>query len=91
MPSNPSRRAVLAAIGAATGAVGRDALAAQAPASAPARPLAFRGQHAPEPLPFDPAKLKGAAAARYVDAFMENVPWDEVSRRVEWARGALRG
>jgi len=33
----------------------------------------------------------GAAAARYVDAFMQNVHWDEVSRRVEWARRALRG
>jgi superoxide dismutase len=27
---------------------------------------------------------------RYVDAFMQNVHWDEVSRRVEWARRALR-
>jgi Fe-Mn family superoxide dismutase len=27
----------------------------------------------------------GAAAARYVDTFMENVLWDEVSRRAEWA------
>ena len=29
----------------------------------------------------------GAAAAKYVEAFMENVDWDEVNRRVE---GALR-
>src|SRR5215468_2217314 len=27
----------------------------------------------------------GAAAAKYVDAFMENVDWDEVNRRVEGA------
>ena len=33
----------------------------------------------------------GAAAARYVDAFMENVNWDEVSRRAEWAQKARRG
>ena len=32
----------------------------------------------------------GAAAARYVDAFMENVNWEEVSRRAEWARKAAR-
>jgi len=25
----------------------------------------------------------GAAAAKYVDAFMQNVNWDEVNRRVE--------
>jgi Fe-Mn family superoxide dismutase len=30
----------------------------------------------------------GAAAARYIDAFMENVSWDEVGRRAEWARKA---
>jgi superoxide dismutase len=33
----------------------------------------------------------GGAAARYVDAFMENVNWDEVSRRAEWAQKAKRG
>jgi Fe-Mn family superoxide dismutase len=33
----------------------------------------------------------GAAAARYVDAFMDNVNWDEVSRRAEWAQKARRG
>ena len=32
----------------------------------------------------------GAAAARYVDAFMANVDWAEVSRRAEWARRAVR-
>ena len=32
----------------------------------------------------------GAAAARYVDAFMDNVNWDEVGRRVEWAAKARR-
>lgn len=30
----------------------------------------------------------GAAAAKYVEAFMENVDWDEVNRRVEGALGA---
>lgn len=29
----------------------------------------------------------GAAAAKYVDAFMQNVNWDEVSRRVETIGG----
>lgn len=33
----------------------------------------------------------GAAAARYIDAFMDNVAWDEVSRRAEWAQKARRG
>jgi Fe-Mn family superoxide dismutase len=51
-----SRRAVLAAGAVAAG--GRKAFA-QAPAPAPVRPPAFRGEHAPKPLPFDPAKLKG--------------------------------
>jgi Fe-Mn family superoxide dismutase len=32
----------------------------------------------------------GAAAARYVDTFMENVLWDEVSRRAEWALNVRR-
>lgn len=32
----------------------------------------------------------GAAAARYVDAFMDNVSWDEVTRRAEWAAKAVR-
>jgi Fe-Mn family superoxide dismutase len=30
----------------------------------------------------------GAAAAKYIDAFMENVDWDEVNRRVVGALGA---
>jgi superoxide dismutase, Fe-Mn family len=33
----------------------------------------------------------GAAAARYVDAFMSNISWAEVSRRVDRARKAVRG
>ena len=59
--SNPSRRTVLSALGAgsATLALGREALS-QVPASADtARPPAFRGQHQPRPLPFDPAKVAG--------------------------------
>ena len=32
----------------------------------------------------------GAAAARYVDAFMDNVNWEEVARRAEWAAKAVR-
>jgi Fe-Mn family superoxide dismutase len=32
----------------------------------------------------------GAAAARYIDAFMANVKWEEVGRRDEWARKAAR-
>jgi Fe-Mn family superoxide dismutase len=57
----PSRRSVLGALGAGSAAMalGREALG-QAPSGAAAvRPPAFRGQHAPRPLPFDPAKLKG--------------------------------
>jgi Fe-Mn family superoxide dismutase len=33
----------------------------------------------------------GAAAGRYVDAFMDNVNWEEVGRRAEWAVKAQRG
>jgi Fe-Mn family superoxide dismutase len=32
----------------------------------------------------------GAAAARYVDAFMDNVNWEEVARRAVWAAKAAR-
>jgi Fe-Mn family superoxide dismutase len=32
----------------------------------------------------------GAAAARYIDAFMDNVNWDEVARRAEWAQKSKR-
>lgn len=32
----------------------------------------------------------GAAAVRYVDAFFENLQWDEVNRRLEAARGLHR-
>lgn len=33
----------------------------------------------------------GAAAARYVDAFMQNVDWEEVSRRLAQAISPRRG
>lgn len=33
----------------------------------------------------------GAAAGRYVDAFMDNVNWEEVARRADWAAKAVRG
>jgi Fe-Mn family superoxide dismutase len=50
----------LASIGAAatltTTLTGGTAMAEEA---APARPPAYRGEHAPKPLPFDPTKLKG--------------------------------
>jgi hypothetical protein len=70
MPSSPSRRTLLGALGAGSAALalGREAFG-QAPADA-AQPPAFRGQH--------------------VDAFMENVNWEEVGRRAEWARKAAR-
>ena len=32
----------------------------------------------------------GAAAGRYVDSFMENVSWEEVARRAEWASKFVR-
>jgi len=63
MTSNPSRRTVIGNLGAggAALALGREALG-QAPsgdAGVAVRPPAFRGQHEPRPLGFDPAKLKG--------------------------------
>jgi len=60
MESSPSRRTLLTALaaGGAAAALGRETLA-QGPTPAPLRPPAFRGQHAPKPLPFDPAKLPG--------------------------------
>jgi len=60
MGTDPSRRAVLAALGAGSAVLtaGRRGFA-QGAAPDPDRPAAFRGQHAPRPLPFDPAKLKG--------------------------------
>jgi Fe-Mn family superoxide dismutase len=70
---NISRRKALAALAAAgsgltvlnlTGgsAAGQTGAAKDAPAVSPAPPQAaraFRGQHQPKPLPFDPAKLRG--------------------------------
>jgi Fe-Mn family superoxide dismutase len=55
-----SRRTALATLGAGSAALtlGQEA-SAEATASEAARPPAFRGQHVPKPLPFDPAKLKG--------------------------------
>ena len=63
MSSTPSRRAVLGALsaGSATLALARETLG-QTPSGASAETVpapAFRGQHQPRPLPFDPAKLKG--------------------------------
>jgi superoxide dismutase, Fe-Mn family len=61
MSSDPSRRTVLGALGAAAvAAAGRSAVAQPAPAVAAATaPPAFLGRHEPRPLAFDPAKLKG--------------------------------
>ncbi|HEY6911979.1 MAG TPA: hypothetical protein VI356_21555 [Myxococcales bacterium] len=52
--------------------------------------------HAVKPLPFAASKLRGlsthmrsttgAAAAKYVDAFFQNIQWDEVNRRLESAQ-----
>jgi len=62
MPTTIPRRSVLGALGAgATAALAREA-AGQAPGGPPGgvvRPPAFRGEHQPRPLPFDPTKLKG--------------------------------
>jgi hypothetical protein len=110
---------------------GTTAAQGQSPAGAQVQAIpAFRGQHQPKPLPFDPAKLKGlseklirshwennyggsvgalnaptgrpllvldmyehsyhmdygSAAAKYVEAFMQNVNWEEVNRRFVGAR-----
>ena len=64
MQGSPPRRAVLAALGAGSATALAHAAFAQAPSTQPpaaeaVRPPAFRGQHAPKPLPFDPVKLKG--------------------------------
>jgi len=63
MPFEPSRRDVLTALGTGAAlALGREATAqagTPAPAAEAVRPPAFRGQHQPRPLPFDPAKLNG--------------------------------
>jgi Fe-Mn family superoxide dismutase len=62
MSSSPSRRGVIGVLGAGAAlAVGREALGQAGPIGAPEAALAaaFRGQHQPRPLPFDPAKLKG--------------------------------
>lgn len=63
MTVEPSRRRFLGALSAAGGvlALGREALGQAPPdgAAEAVRPPAFRGQHQPRPLPFDPAKLKG--------------------------------
>jgi Fe-Mn family superoxide dismutase len=58
MPSTTSRRTVLGALGAgATLSLARKALAQEPVAAKP--PAAFRGEHQPQPLPFDPSKLRG--------------------------------
>jgi superoxide dismutase, Fe-Mn family len=57
----PSRRQVLAGLTAATLAGTASAATLSSPVVTPSIPTlpAFRGQHAPRPLPFDPAKLNG--------------------------------
>jgi Fe-Mn family superoxide dismutase len=63
MTARPSRRALLSALGGGAAlALGHEAVAQGVPPSAATealRPPAFRGQHQPRPLPFDPAKLNG--------------------------------
>ena len=61
---------------------------------------AFQTTDTLKPLPFDPARLVldmyehsyqmdyGGAAAKYIDAFFQNVQWDEVQRRLERAEKA---
>jgi Fe-Mn family superoxide dismutase len=45
--------------------------------------LAFRGQHQPKPLAFDPAKLTGIS-----EKLIQNVKWEEVNRCAEAAMKA---
>jgi len=72
MPSTTSRRSVLGALGAgATLSLAREALAQEAGAAEPPRPVAFRGDHQPQPLPFDAAKLRGLSE-RLIRSHWEN-------------------
>jgi superoxide dismutase, Fe-Mn family len=54
-----SRRTVLRLLGATTLLPAALQGGIAMPEEVPARPLAYRGEHQPRPLPFDPAKLSG--------------------------------
>jgi Fe-Mn family superoxide dismutase len=60
-PSGLTRREALATIGGLTVAVatGADAAPGPTPGDSAGLPPAYRGEHQPKPLPFDPAKLRG--------------------------------
>ena len=63
MHPDPTRRTLLGALGAGGAALALGGQAVAHPSDTQAtpalRPPAFRGQHQPRPLPFDPAKLEG--------------------------------
>jgi len=72
MSATTSRRSVLGALGAgATLSLARGAVAQEPVTAAAARPAAFRGDHQPRPLPFDPSKLRGLSE-RLIRSHWEN-------------------
>jgi len=48
---------------------------------------AYRGNHQAKPLPFDHSYAMdyGANARGYLDAFFQNIQWNEVNRRTQQA------
>jgi Fe-Mn family superoxide dismutase len=72
MQSTTSRRSVLGALGAGAAlSLARETLAQEPATAEGAPPAAFRGEHQPRPLPFDPSKLRGLSE-RLIRSHWEN-------------------